>query len=253
VADEDEGGKRMTLAEHLEELRSRLVRCLLAVTVGFILTFIWIEQVMAFLRRPLDPIVEKHQEKIQLIQTHPAGAFIASMKIAFFAGLILASPYILHHLWAFVAAGLYRHERRSVKYYAVPGFLLFFAGAALAYFFILPWALDFLIDWAIEETGLSSLLTLNSYVSLVAWSMFVFGLMFQLPLVMVFLMRLGVVEPATFRRYRRHAIVTNFAIAMILTPPDVITQVALAGCMTLLYEGAVLVGERVAQERRPEA
>lgn len=248
--EEPEGGRRMTLGEHLEELRSRIIRCLLATTVGFVLAFVWTDHVMAFLRRPLEPSVERYQDKIQLVQTHPAGAFVASMKIAFFAGLILASPYILHHMWAFVAAGLYRHERRSVKYYALPGFVLFFAGACLAYFFVLPWALNFLIRWAIEETGLASLLTLNSYVSLVAWSMFVFGLMFQLPLVMVFLMRLGVVEPDTFRRYRRHAIVTSFAVAMILTPPDIITQIALASCMTLLYEGAILVGSRVAQPRQ---
>lgn len=247
---EPDGGKRMTLGEHLEELRSRIIRCLLATTAGFILTFVWTEHVMAFLRRPLDPAIEKYKDKIQLIQTHPAGAFIASMKIAFFAGLILASPYILHHIWAFVAAGLYRHERRTVKFYVVPGFLLFFAGASLAYFFVLPWALNFLIRWAVEETGVASMLTLNSMVAFVAWSMFVFGLMFQLPLIMVFLMRLGVVEPDSFRRYRRHAIVIAFGVAMVLTPPDVITQIALASCMILLYEGAILVGSRVAQPRQ---
>jgi sec-independent protein translocase protein TatC len=249
---EPHGGKRMTLAEHLDELRSRIIRCLLGTTVGFILTFIWTDKVMWFLSRPLEPAMEKYGDKIQIVNSTPAGAFVASMKIAFFAGLILASPYILHHVWAFVAAGLYRHERRSVKFYALPGFVLFFAGASLAYFFVLPWALNFLIRWAVEETGLASLLTLNSYVSLVAWSMFVFGLVFQLPLIMVFLMRLGVVEPDTFRRYRRHAIVTAFAVAMILTPPDVVTQVALAGCMTLLYEGAILVGSRLAQPRKEE-
>ena len=249
---EPDGGKRMTLGEHLEELRSRIIRCLLGTTVGFVLTFIWTDKVMWFLSRPLEPAMEKYPGQIQLIQSTPAGAFIASMKIAFFAGLILASPYILHHIWSFVAAGLYRHERRSVKYYVVPGFFLFFAGASLAYFFVLPWALNFLIRWAVEETGLASLLTLNSYVSLVAWSMFVFGLMFQLPLIMVFLMRLGVVEPDTFARYRRHAIVGAFGVAMLLTPPDVITQVALAGCMALLYEAAILVGRRVAQPRREE-
>jgi sec-independent protein translocase protein TatC len=247
---EPDGGKRMTLGEHLEELRSRIIRCLLATTVGFVLTFFWTDKVMWFLSRPLEPALAKYPDKVKLIQDTPAGAFVASMKIAFFAGLILASPYILHHIWAFVAAGLYRHERRSVKFYVVPGFLLFFAGAALAYFFVLPWALNFLIRWAVEETGLVSLLTLNSYVSLVAWSMFVFGLVFQMPLIMVFLMRLGVVEPDTFRHYRRHAIVASFAVAMVLTPPDVITQIALASCMTALYEGAILVGSRVAQPRQ---
>ena len=245
----------MTLGEHLEELRSRVIRSLLGTMVGFILTFIWVEEVIAFLGRPLDPIIDAYKDEpespIRFIQTHPAGAFIASMKIAFFAGIIVASPYILHHIWAFVAAGLYKHERRSVKYYAIPGFLLFLAGASLAYFFVLPWALEFLVAWA-YDAGIDSYLDIASYISLIAWSMFVFGLVFQLPLIMVFLMRVGVVEPDTFRKYRRHAIVTSFASAMLLTPPDVITQVALAGCMTVLYEGAIIVGTRVAQPRVSE-
>ena len=241
----------MTLGGHLEELRSRIIRSLLGTLIGFILTFIWVEEVIEFLRRPLDPVIEQYKDAIKIVQTHPAGAFVASMKIALFAGIIVASPYILHHIWAFVAAGLYRHERRSVKYYAFPGFLLFITGASLAYFFVLPWALEFLVAWAIDA-GIESYLDISSYVSLIAWSMFVFGIVFQLPLIMVFLMRLGVIEPDTFRRYRRHAVVTSFAVAMLLTPPDVITQVALAGCMTVLYEGAIIVGTRVAQPRARE-
>jgi len=236
----------MTLMEHLEELRMRLIRCLIATAVGFVLTFIFSDQVIAIFRWPLRGNEEK------LIQTSPAETFLAGMSIAFFAGLILASPYILHHIWAFVAAGLYRHERRTVKYYAIPGFLLFFGGAAMAYLFILPWAFAYLTRFA-RGAGVESYLSLGNVVSFVAWSMFVFGLAFQLPLIMVFLMRIGVVEPATFRRYRRHAIVANFAIAMVLTPPDVITQIAMAGCMTVLYEGAIFIGSRVAQERQKEA
>jgi sec-independent protein translocase protein TatC len=102
---EPDGGKRMTLGEHLEELRSRIIRCTLATTVGFVLTFIWTEKVMWFLSRPLGPAMEKYPDQLKLINSTPAGAFVASMKIAFFAGLILASPYILYHIWAFASTG----------------------------------------------------------------------------------------------------------------------------------------------------
>jgi sec-independent protein translocase protein TatC len=175
------------------------------------------------------------------------------MKVSVFAGLIAAGPYILHQLWGFIGAGLYIHERRSIRYYAFPGFLLFLAGAALAYFLVLPWAFDFLVAFSVEEAGLENYLGLGPLLSLVAWMMFIFGLVFQLPLIMVFLMRLGVVEPAFFRRYRRHWVVTAFVIGMVLTPPDVITQSALAGSLIVLYEGAIFVGARVARARRTEA
>jgi len=251
VASEADDAARMTLSEHLDEFRSRLIRCLLGVLVGFVLAWIWMTEIMAFLRRPLDDVIAKlPPERVELIQNQPGEAFFTSMKVAFFAGFILASPVILHQIWAFVAAGLYGHERRAVKYYAFPGFGLFFGGAALAYFLVMPWALDFLIGFASETTELRSLLTVSSFVTLVAWAMFIFGLVFQLPIIMVFLMRLGVVEPDTFRRWRRAAIVGSFTIAMVLTPPDVISQVALATCMTLLYEGAIFIGARVAQSRK---
>jgi len=241
----------MTLSEHLEELRSRLLRCTLATVAGFVVSFIFWEQVKSFLSAPLDAVAAKYSE-VRLVQTQVGESFFVAMKVSVFAGLLVAGPYILHQLWAFVGAGLYRHERRSVRYYALPGFALFFAGAALAYFFVLPWALDFLVGFAIEQTGVENLISLGPYFSLVAWSMFIFGFVFQLPLVMVFLMRLGVTDPAFFRRYRRYAIVLAFFIGMILTPPDVITQCALAGSLILLYEGAIFLGARLARPRDQE-
>ena len=122
----------------------------------------------------------------------------------------------------------------------------------MAYYFVLPFALRFLISFAADNMGAESMLDINSYLSLVAFGMFVFGLMFQLPLIMVFLMRIGVVEPDQVRRSRRFAVVGAFFFAMILTPPDVISQLALASCLLVLYEGAILVGTRFAQPRREE-
>ena len=239
----------MTIAEHLEELRSRLLRCLWAVMLGFVICFWRIKEVMLVLQLPLLPLLMEYPDHLQLIQTKVYGAFAASMKIAFFAGCLLASPLILQQIWGFVGSGLYRHERKSLQFYAIPGFLLFFAGASMAYFFVLPFATRFLVEWSLD-LDVKAMLDLSPFVSFIAMGVLVFGLMFQLPLIMVFLMRLGVVEPATFRKYRRHAIVANVALAMVVTPPDVFSQLVLAGCMTVLYEGALIVGARVAQPRR---
>ncbi len=240
----------MTLSEHLEELRARVLKALIVVVVAFVVCFAWVDVIVEFLRAPLDPVLAAHGGK--LIQTKPFAAFVAAMKVALFAGLVVASPAIIYQIWAFVGAGLYRHERSTVKHYVLPGVLLFLAGAAVAYYFVLPFALRFLISFAADNMGAESMLDINSYVSLVAFGMFVFGIMFQLPLIMVFLMRIGIVEPETFRRSRRIAVVAAFFFAMILTPPDVISQLALAGCLLVLYEGAILVGARIAQPRREE-
>ncbi|MCZ6572649.1 MAG: twin-arginine translocase subunit TatC [Planctomycetota bacterium] len=242
--------KRMTLSEHLEELRARVLKALLAVVVAFVVCFVWIDVIVQFLRAPLEPVMVEYGGK--LIQIKPFSAFVAAMKVALFAGLVVSSPVIVYQIWAFVGAGLYRGERRTVKHYVLPGVFLFLAGAAMAYYFVLPFALRFLISFAADNMGAESMLDINSYLSLVAFGMFVFGLMFQLPLIMVFLMRIGVVEPDQFRRSRRFAVVGAFFFAMILTPPDVISQLALAGCLLVLYEGAILVGTRLAQPRREE-
>lgn len=238
----------MTIGEHLEELRWRLLKALLGVMGGCILAFWQRERVVAFLRRPVDAALAHHEGMGELVQTTPFGSFLADLKVVFFAGLVFSGPYSLQQVWGFIAAGLYRHERKTIRYYALPGFLLFLLGAALAWGYVMPFALDFLIGWA-ADSKVRSQLNISEYVNLIAASMFVFGLVFQLPLVMVFTMRIGLVPPDFFRKYRRHAIVVDFVIAMLLTPPDVVSQCALALCLILLYEAAILVGSRVAKPR----
>jgi len=244
------GGHRMTIGEHLDELRKRLLVSIVAVLGASILAFWRVAEVVAFMRRPLDlALADLPPGSVTLIQTQVFGGFVAAVKVAFFTGAVLASPVVLMQMWAFISAGLYRHERRAVKFYAIPGFLLFLAGAALSYFYVMPYAISFLLEFSAEQMGIGSMLDVSPYISLVAFAMFMFGLVFQLPVVMVFLMRIGVVEPATFARYRRHAIVASFAVAMVLTPPDVGTQLALAICMSVLYEAAILVGRMIAGPR----
>jgi sec-independent protein translocase protein TatC len=240
----------MTIGEHLDELRKRLLVSIVAVLGASILAFWRISDVVAFMRRPLDLALEDLPEgSVTLIQTQIFGGFVAAMKVAFFTGAVLASPVVLTQMWAFIGAGLYRHERRAVKFYAIPGFLLFLAGASLSYFYVMPYAIDFLLGFSQQQMGIGSMLDVSPYISLVAFAMFMFGLLFQLPVVMVFLMRVGVVEPSTFAHYRRHAIVSSFALAMVLTPPDIFTQLALAISMSVLYEAAIWLGRVIAQPR----
>ena len=239
----------MTISEHLEELRTRLIRSLLAIAVVFGFAFWQIEWVVEFMRAPLDRLDPEFLGSVSTVQGKVYSGFFGAMKLAFFTGCVGASPILLYQLWMFVAAGLYSHERRMVKYYAIPGFLLFMAGTYVAYAFVMPYAFRFLIGFAHEQLGIVSLLEFGEYISLVAFSMFVFGLLFQLPIVMVFLMRIGLVEPATFRRFRRHAVLAAFTLAMVLTPPDPISQIALAICMVLLYESAIVIGSTIARKR----
>ena len=236
----------MTIREHLEELRSRILRSLAGIGIGFGLALWQIERVAAFIMAPVQPLIEDETIAIEVIQTRVYSGFTGSLKISFFAGMVVASPIILYQIWAFISAGLYPQERKVVKFYAIPGFVLFCLGVYLAYAFVMPWALEFLTHWA-ARLGISSKLEFSNLVSLIAFAMFIFGLMFQLPIIMVFLMRIGAVEADTFRKYRRHAIVGNFALAMVLTPPDVVSQIAMAVCMTILYEGAILVGTTIAK------
>lgn len=241
----------MTIAEHLDELRKRILVSTFAILACAVVAFWRIEEVFAFVRRPLDSVLGKFEEgSVRLVEFQAYGGFVAAMKVAIYAGAVVASPVILHQMWAFVSAGLYRHERLAVKFYAIPGFVLFLGGATLAYGFVMPYALDFLLGFSHEELDLESTLDVNRYVSLIAFAMLVFGLLFQLPVIMVFMMRIGAVEPATFAKYRRHAVVGAFALAMVLTPPDVVTQVALALSMAILYEVAILIGRTMARPRR---
>ncbi len=237
----------MTLAEHLDELRTRILRCVIVTVAAAALAFWRAKEVIAFLSAPLETARRNHP--VKFVQTTVGEGFVTTMMVSLFAGLAVAGPFIVHQIWGFVAAGLYLRERRSVKYYALPGFALFLCGAAMAYLYVLPWALDFLIGFGAETMDLESLLRPGPLLSLVASMMLVFGLVFQLPLIMVFLMRLGVVEPAFFRRHRRWAILLAFIVGALLTPPDVLSQCVLSVTLIALYEGAILVGGRLARRR----
>jgi len=208
---------RMSLIEHLNELRSRIMRALIAVGVAFVGCWIFVEQIAAFFARPIYRVLEPGQRLVFLGVTDP---FILYVKVAAMSGLFLSSPIVLYQFWRFVSPGLYRKER----FYAVPfvllGSIFFLAGGAFAYYVAFPFAVEFLIEMgeAFEPT-----ITVTHYFGFLLLIMLGLGLMFELPIVIFFLAQIGIVTPRFLMRHFRWAVLGIFVIAALLTPtPDVV-------------------------------
>jgi sec-independent protein translocase protein TatC len=190
-----------------------------------------------------------------MIATEVASPFLTPLKLAFFVALFAAMPVILYQLWAFVAPGLYRHEKRLATPILVSSVLLFYVGCAFAYLFVLPAVFAFMT--AIAPEGVSVMPDIGKYLDFVLVLFLSFGLCFEVPVVLVILVALGVTTPARLAEGRRYAIVGAFVIAAVLTPPDILSQVMLAVPMCLLYEigiiGARSVARRAAEPEAPAA
>ncbi|UQZ88368.1 twin-arginine translocase subunit TatC [Deltaproteobacteria bacterium Smac51] len=232
-----------TLLDHLAELRSRLIRGLLSIIPGFIIAYNLAGPIMELLIRPLKKIMPAGQG---LIATGLPDTFIIHLKISLWSGLLISSPYWLHQIWAFVAPGLYRGERRRVARWSLSAALLMLAGAAFAYFTVFPLAFRFFIGFSGEDVAM--LPTITQYLSLVMTIMLAFGLAFQLPLVLLFLNRVGLVDAARLRRFRRYAILLIVILAAVMTPPDVVSQILMSLPMIGLYELSIVLMERPIKE-----
>lgn len=213
----EEDLQRMSLIEHLEELRKRLVRSLLAVGIAFIGCWIFVEKIADFFAQPIYKVLEPGQRLVFLGVTDP---FILYVKVAALAGVFIASPVVLYQFWRFVSPGLYRKER----FYAIPfvflGSVFFLAGGAFAYYVAFPFAVEFLIEMgkAFEPT-----ITVTHYFGFMLLIMLGLGLMFELPIVIFFLAQIGVVTPRFLMRHFRWAVLGIFVMAALLTPtPDVV-------------------------------
>lgn len=237
-------GDKIPFTAHLEELRKRLIICFVAIGIGVVIAYGFKEKLFEILTIPL---VREMRPGDKLIFTGLTEAFFTYMKVSFFAGIILASPVIIYQFWAFVGPGLYQKERR----YFVPIVLLsvfFFVGGSLFCFFVVfPFAFKFFLSFATDV--IQPLPSMNEYLSFASVTMLAFGLVFELPLVIVFLARLGVVSVDFLRKNRKYAILLIFLVAAILTPgPDVVSQVLMAFPLMLLYEisivGAIFFGKK---------
>lgn len=229
---------KMPLLDHLVELRTRLLWCFLALALAFGVCFYFAREIWNVL---LQPMRFAGQEK--LIYTDVFDAFFTEIKVAFFAATMVAFPVLATQIWRFVAPGLYRNEKRAFLPFLLMTPVLFALGASLAYFVAMPVALNFLLSFEGNVGGIEqeALPAVGNYLSFVTTFLFGFGVAFLLPVVLMLLERAGIVTRDQLIAGRRYAIVGAFAIAAVLTPPDVVSQLLLAIPLCLLYELAIMV------------
>lgn len=241
---------QMTLVSHLQELRARMAKAIIAIAAGAVIGYILFPQVLRVVERPYCqlPAHDRALRGCELVFTGPLDAFMVRLKIALLVGAVLACPVWLYQLWAFVTPALKRNERRYAVAFVVSSVSLFGTGVYLAYL-TLDKALGFLLG--LGGGGLTALLDIDHYLAYVQAMLLIFGVSFELPLLIVMLNLAGVLPAARLRRWRRYAIFGIFAFAAAATPSqDAVTMLALAGPMVLLYEAAVLVA-RLHDHRRP--
>lgn len=235
------------LLDHLIELRTRLVRSFLALGLAFCVCFYFADDIFSFLVRPLTAAFPAGEGK--LIYTKLYEAFFVEIKVALFAAFFCSFPIIANQLWAFVAPGLYAKEKKAFLPFLVATPILFTAGAALAYYVVMPTAFRFFLTFEGNKGGLSleALPGTGDYLSLVMQFILAFGISFLLPVLLLLLNRAGIVSRQQLTSARRYVIVAITALAAVITPPDVVSQLMLLIPMWLLFEGSLLImrlGER---------
>lgn len=234
--------KHLSLTGHLEELRNRLIISLITVGVCFAALYPFSETLLTLVHLPI--------QDEQLYMLSPAEAFIVHLKLAIFGAIVLAVPMLLYQLWAFVAPGLYQNEKRYALPFVLVATVFFLFGGLFAFFIMLPFALRFLLGFG--GSLIQPMISVTNYVSFVTTMMLVFGVVFELPVILVFLAKMGIVTPAHLRSFRKYAIVGAFIIGAILTPPDVVSQVMLAGPLLVLYEVSIWACEWFAKPKASE-
>jgi sec-independent protein translocase protein TatC len=254
--DEDPNeAKKMPLLDHLIELRQRLFYAAIGLLVAFIGCWFVSQHILEFLLQPLNDVwrAEFHETLPRVIYTNLTEAFFTRVKLSFFGALVVAFPFIAAQLWAFVAPGLYKHEKAAFLPFLAATPILFLLGAALLYYVLLPFAWQFFISFQTPATPTEAPLELmpkvGEYVSLVMQLIFAFGLCFQMPVLLTLLTRVGMIGADTLKSKRRYAIVIVFIVAAVVTPPDPVSQLSLALPLVMLYEISVWLAVWVERDR----
>lgn len=246
-----EGKEKLPFTTHLEELRDRLVKCFIAVGVGFFVSFGFKEKLFQILVNPLIKVME---EGDTLVYTGLPEAFFTYLKVSLLAGIMVSSPILLYQFWMFVAPGLYNKEKRMLIPVVILSTFFFVGGSLFGYFVVFPFGFEFFLGFATEN--IRPLPSMKEYLGFSSKLLLAFGLVFELPLVLTFLARLGVVSVDFLKKNRKYALLLFFVGAAILTPPDVITQVMMALPLIVLYEisiiGAKVFGKKDQTEEKPD-
>ena len=232
ATDADQPSQGASILQHLAELRTRMIRATAAFLAATVASYAFSKYVLLFLERPFIE-VSGGDKRLQYLV--PTEGFLTRLKVAALCGLVIASPYIFYQIWKFVAPGLYKHERRLVIPFVLAASFLFVCGVLFGYFLILPYGLRFLVLGFEIESAVEANIQLKQYISFVLKLMVAFGAAFELPVVIFFLARLGLVDASWLVQNFRYAIVIIFIVAAVITPPDILTQVTLAMPLILLY------------------
>jgi sec-independent protein translocase protein TatC len=256
--------RKMPLTGHLSDLRKRLMISVVALLGGFLMSFHYSEDLFRLLTFPMkfeisfimkSPFISLIPSKVRnasLIFTAPGEAFWMHMKIAFVSGLFLALPVMLHQLWKFLSPGLLPKEKKYVGPFVLSATLLFLFGASFCMFFVLPFTMGFLLTYKIEP--MIPMLSVGSYVDFCLKFILAFATVFELPIAVIFLTRMGIVTPKVLAKKRKYAILAAFIIAAILTPtPDFFNQTLMAVPIIVLYEIGILVSRILGVKKRPAA
>lgn len=230
---------------HLVELRDRLLRSIIAVVVLTLALVPWAKEIYAVLAKPL---LSALPAGATMIATDVTGTFLVPLKVTLMAAFVVALPYVLYQMWAFVAPGLYQHEKRLALPVIVSSFVFFLIGMSFAYFVVFPVAFGFFASYT--PAGVQMMTDIDKYLSFVLTMFIAFGVTFETPVVVVVLVRLGIVPLEKLRAIRSYVIVGAFVIGAIFTPPDVISQLLLAIPLWLLYEVGLLLARFVQPKSR---
>jgi len=237
------------LRPHLVELRKRLGLSVLSIFIAFILAFTFHEAILEWITAPLNEALSQVAELSKkasegMVTTHQVGgAFFVALKVSFFAGLLVALPFILYQIWLFIAPGLYNNEKKMVLPFVVGGSLMFFIGVLFAYYIVTPFGFQFLITFG--SFLYTPLINIEDYVGFFTKIMMGFGISFELPVFAYFLALLGLVTDRTLIDFFRYAVLIIFVVAALLTPPDVLTQLLMAAPLVILYGVSILIVKAV--------
>jgi sec-independent protein translocase protein TatC len=242
-----EQNSEMPLVAHLTELRSRLLRCAIAIFIVFAGLFYFAQDIYTFVSAPLRAYLP---EGATMIATGVASPFLTPFKLTAWCSLFLAVPIILHQVWGFIAPGLYKHEKRIAMPLLVSSIFLFYGGMAFAYFLVFPLMFHFFAS--VTPDGVAMMTDINEYLDFVLTLFFAFGVAFEIPVATFLVLWVGIVDIDTLRKSRPYVIVGCFVVGMILTPPDIFSQTLLAVPMWLLFEVGLFFGGLVRKRSEHE-
>lgn len=240
--------RAQTLHEHLADLRTRIINCIFILLIATIACYSLSEHIFNFVRTPIMPYLPEGG----LIFTGPMDKFLAHLKLSFLSGIIISCPLWLFQVWKFVAPGLYANEKKYMVSFITAGSVLFVLGAAFAYFFVLPMAFQFLMTFGGDVD--KAMISIDQYMSFFTQMCLMFGVAFEMPLIIVILGMMGVISQSFLKNNRRYAIMFLSVIAAVITPPDIISMVMMLVPMIVLFEiGVFIVGtfeKKAAQNER---